>query len=479
MNRAMTLTAHRPIAGFDRSGRQWTVDSHAGGLVPLPELSGRLLTDPATLTRYGRDTGNIVAATPAAVLVPASVDDVQEMVRYCHRLDIPVTARGEAHTTGGQSLVDGGLVIDMTALTEVHQITTDWLEADAGASWRSVAYLAAQRGRRAECLPGYLRLTLGGTLSVGGFGPNFRSGGLVDQVLAVEVVTGTGERLWCAPGLRPDLFDAVLGGLGQCGIITRVRLRLLPAPERARTYLLHYADPDPALTAMRTLIERDEIDGVFAMVVPPTPASPPLYQVRVQVFHDGIPPEREHTLRDLPDGVSAPMAVDETYLDHISEFDTLIDDFRERGWDDRVKPRHDVLLPDETVAEHVGAVVPALTREDWGPQGFVMLMPHRARAFGCPRLRIPADTELVWLFDLLTVAPAHPGRGFTERMLARNRRLWARARALGGVHYPLGTTEFGQREWREHYGVSWLDVLTAKKRYDPEGILGTGAGIFG
>ncbi|GAA4003385.1 hypothetical protein GCM10022247_25330 [Allokutzneria multivorans] len=479
MTRATTLTTPRPIAGFDRAGRQWTVDSHAPGLAPLPELTGRLLADAATLARYGRDTGNIVTALPSAVLVPGSVEDVQAMVRYCHRMDIAVTARGEAHSTNGQSLVAGGLVIDMTALTEVHQITTGWVEADAGASWRSVAYLAAQRGRRAEALPGYLRLTLGGTLSVGGFGAGFRSGGLVDQVLAVEVVTGTGERLWCSAGLRPDLFDAVLGGLGQCGIITKVRLRLLPAPERARTYLLHYVEPGPALTAMRTLIERDEVDGVFAVVVPPTPASPPLYQVRVQVFHDGIAPERAHTLRGLPAGIAEPREVDETYLDHISEFDTLIDDFRERGWDDRIKPRHDVLLPDETVQEHIGTVVPALTREEWGPQGFVVLMPYLARSFGCPRLRVPGDTELVWLFDLLTVAPAQAGRGFTERMLTRNRRLWEHARALGGVRYPLGTTEFGQADWREHYGVSWLDVLTAKKRYDPEGILGTGVGIFG
>ncbi|MFB9908824.1 FAD-binding protein [Allokutzneria oryzae] len=478
MDRAMTLSDHRLIAGFDRAGRQWTVDAGAAGLVPAPELAGRLLADPATLARYGRDLGNIVDAVPAAVLVPGSVDDVRAMVAYCHDLDIPVSARGEACTTNGQSLVEGGLVIDMTALAEVHQITRTWLEADAGASWRSVAYLAAQRGLRAEGLPGYLRLTLGGTLSVGGIGSNFREGGLVDQVLAVEVVTGTGERLWCSPNRNAELFDSVLGGLGQYGIITRVRLRLLPAPECSRTYLLHYVEPRPAFRAMRTLIERDEIDGVFAMVVPPTTASPPLYQVRVHVFHDGIPPEQSHTLRGLPTGVSAPMVVDESYLDHISEFDGLIDDYREIGWDQRVKPRHDVLLPDATVEEHVGSVVPALTREEWAPQGFVLILPHLARSFLSPRLRIPADSDVVWLFDLLTVAPVDADAGFTTRMLERNARLWQRARALGGVLYPLGSTEFGQQDWRDHYGATWLDVLTAKKRYDPVGILGTGVGIF-
>lgn len=46
---------------------------------------------------------------------------------------------------------------------------------------------------------------------------------------------GTGDFVTCSPEKNMNLFYAVLGGLGQFGIITRARIPLEPAPKRVRT----------------------------------------------------------------------------------------------------------------------------------------------------------------------------------------------------------------------------------------------------
>lgn len=53
---------------------------------------------------------------------------------------------------------------------------------------------------------------------------------------------GHGETVTCSKELNADLFDAVLGGLGQFGVITRARIAVEPAPVRTRWVRLVYTD---------------------------------------------------------------------------------------------------------------------------------------------------------------------------------------------------------------------------------------------
>lgn len=47
---------------------------------------------------------------------------------------------------------------------------------------------------------------------------------------------GKGELFTCSEERNSELFHAVLGGLGQFGIITRARIALEPAPKRVSNY---------------------------------------------------------------------------------------------------------------------------------------------------------------------------------------------------------------------------------------------------
>src|ERR1700730_4551116 len=109
-----------------------------------------------------------------------------------------------------------------------------------GATWFDIVNLSLPKGMTPPVLPDTLFLTVGGTLSVGGGGEtSYRLGAQVDHVLEMDVVTGKGNLVTCAPESQSELFHAVLAGMGQCGFITRARLRLLPAPKRVAVRQLH------------------------------------------------------------------------------------------------------------------------------------------------------------------------------------------------------------------------------------------------
>ena len=124
-------------------------------------------------------------------------------------------------------------------------------------------------------------------------------------------------------------------------------------------------------------------------------------------------------------------------------------------------------------------MLPSLTPEDIGPTGFVLLFALKRSQLARPLFRVPSEGQYVWLFDILT-SPAAPGPdpAFVAKMLARNRRLFEKARALGGTRYPIGTQEFSRQDWRIQYGEVYEAFKRAKRRFDPDSILSPGAGIF-
>jgi len=52
----------------------------------------------------------------------------------------------------------------------------------------------------------------------------------------------------------------------------------------------------------------------------------------------------------------------------------------------------------------------------------------------------------VWLFDILTSSEYRSRSVFVTQMLARNRTLFEKARALGGTRYPIGSLEFSHQD---------------------------------
>jgi FAD/FMN-containing dehydrogenase len=447
----------------------------------VPALEGTLHVDIATRRRYAVDAGRMGTGLPAAVLRPGSATDVARAVGFCRRHRIPVAARGLGNTTGGQSLVPGGVVVDATALSGIRAVGPDRATVGAGTTWLELARVAATHGLAIPAATGYLGLTVGGTLSVGGIPPAVASGAQVDHVHELQVATGDGELRRCSPSEEPDLFDAVLAGLGQFGIITEATVGLVPAPVAVRGWSIPYREPAAFFADLRTLVRRGEVTEVFGDWWRPGEAGEVHHLNAFAFAGPSGPPDGAHVLRGLTADPAAIEVEDTGYLEHITRIDAAVADLRAGlGWDALVKPWLTVWLPDSRVEEVVGDVLAGLAPVDVGVGGFVLLYTHRRAALTRPSLRLPAPdgSDLVHLFTLMTAGPPGADTGFAEAMRIRNRGVYERARDAGATRYPIGTLPFDPADWRAHYGERWPELQALKRRYDPAGILTPAHGVF-
>jgi cytokinin dehydrogenase len=285
------VVAGAVVVGFDPFRRLWVTEASASvcDFSGLPLLEGVLFTDTATRSTDSSDNGNIIHQTPCAVLRTASVQDIKKMIRFCREHHIKVAVRGQGHTTHGQGLTTG-LVIENEFLNKVHSIGPEGADVDAGVRWKDLVTATVAQGLTPPVLTGFTQLSVGGTLSVGGISPGYNAGAQVDHVQKLEVVTGRGDILECSDRQRPQLFEAVLAGLGQCGVITRATIDLIPAKQMARKYNLNYTDNAVFFQDFRTLLSRGEIPHIFNIWLPDGIGGW-VYQIQATVFYDTIAPQ--------------------------------------------------------------------------------------------------------------------------------------------------------------------------------------------
>ncbi len=470
------------IFGYSRKAGAWTTDPHcAADFDHVPHLDGVLLTDAASTAARGTDLGNIIFNTPAAVLRPASIDDVAKMVRFCAERDIVVAARGQGHSTYGQAQAKAGLVIDMSSMQKIHHIGNGHALVDGGCTWRMLLE-ASLPSQTPPVLTGFIGLSIGGTLSMGGIsGMAYDKGTQVQHALELTVVTGKGKIEVCSEHHNRRLFNHVLAGLGQCGIIVRAKVRMVPAKAMALNTTALYFDVHQLQADLRTLVYRHELDSIYALNVVVDPASGArAYVLNIASFHDpATTPDTAHLTSGLSYVPGTLQSVDLPYLDYQLQVDNLIAQLRSINMFDNVMhPWFDVFLPDSEMGDYVETIVSSFQPDDVGQFGFVLFFPLLTSTITRPLFRLP-DEELVWLFDVLTARDV-PGydADFAANKRARNNIWFDMARALGGTRYPIGTLDFSPGDWRRHYGSEWKAFKQAKSEFDPHNILTPGPGIF-
>ena len=466
-----------------RPTRDWATEVTESA-VAASLLTGDLFVTGDAVREASRDLGRIVSRRPHAVLRPRSAEDVAKVVKFCHDHRIPLAPQGTGHMTQGQRLVEAGVAVDVTALRTVRGHGPGWVDVDAGVLWSDLLTTLAAAGRRfAGGLTGYVPISVGGTLSAGGIGPDYKNGAQIDSVERIQIVTGRGDIVWASEREHPDLFNAALGGIGQVGIITRAVLKVTRLPVSVRSWVLPYTDPVAAFAAMREVLDRGALDEVFCMIMPPGTMAPvPTFLVHLAHYEDEAgAPRHDLVARVYPEG---PVQEERTdYVSHVTKYSVLMDRWRaEEDWDDCVKPWFDVWHADAVIDSFVAETLGQMTFDDWSlphAKGFVLLLPHRAGAFRRSRLRLPRQhpDDWVWLFDVLTSSPRDPEPGFAEKMLRRNQNWLNAARRAGGFAYPIGSQVFTPEDWRHHYGDTWDEVVRTKKFYDPARILTPGPGI--
>ena len=468
------------VVGFDSAGRAWAAEGPGtgrGAFDPVPRLDGRLLFDPADLAPFENDYGHLVHRTPTAVLEPGSVADIATMIAFCGPRRIPVAPRGQGHQTDGQAQVSGGLVIDVSPLDDISiDPAARTASVGAGALWSALLTASLAEGLTPPVFTDYIELSIGGTLSVGGFGGATQHyGAQVDTVLDLDVVTGTGETVTCSPKHRPDLFHAALAGLGQVGVITRATLRLVPAPASARQYSLTYPTANALAAAQRLALSDGRFDWLEGAINAVTSGGWQ-YVLEGAAYYTDSPPDDEQLIGDLGYQGTAQIS-DSTYYAFVDDLAPDVAYLKSTGeWYDP-HPWLNVFLPDAATDALVTDVMSTLTLDDIGASGVVLLYPVPTAKLTAPLVRVP-EGEVTFLFAVLRTASPDTNALPPATMLAANRELYLRTKALGGTQYPVGSIPMTAQDWRAQYGDRWEWFAAAKRTFDPHGILAPGQGIF-
>ena len=219
---------------------------------------------------FSTDAGGVAFGLPHGVVRPGSEYDVSAVLRAAQTHRVPVTVRGGGLTTEGESVAFGGLLLDLSSLNRVLTIdpSAGAVRTEAGIFWHTLAEALRRQGMDYLSAPLNLTSSVGGTLGVGGIDINSpRLGCSADQAVALQVVTPTGEIVECSETQNPELFERVLLGYGQFGVITQATLRIRPFTPISMRYIYYRSLPE-AIADMQLLVEEDAADycGILTML---------------------------------------------------------------------------------------------------------------------------------------------------------------------------------------------------------------------
>jgi cytokinin dehydrogenase len=224
-----------------------------------------------TLASVAEHFGHVLRGSAKGVFRPRSTADVIEAVANAVSSGSRVTVRGLGHSAGGQALPIDSIVLDLSAMNEIEAVEVDRavVKCQAGALLREVTEASVPHGLLPRTLTNPLDLTIGGLLSVGGIGPGaHRFGPIVANVSTLDVVVGDGSRHHCSRTHNRNLYDAVLGGLGRCGVIVSAELELRRVSSHVRTYYLLYDDAQRWVDDQRVLASTETVTAMEGFCSP-------------------------------------------------------------------------------------------------------------------------------------------------------------------------------------------------------------------
>ncbi|XP_073034890.1 cytokinin dehydrogenase 3-like [Primulina eburnea] len=479
------------------------------------DIAGHLRTDPESTSKASADYGNLVRETPSAVFYPSTIDEIISLVKLSNNLSTPfsVAARGCGHSVRGQPMAADGVVVEMTSLAGNGAgvgvgVRVSWnpalgFFADVGGEQRWIDVLEAtlEHGLAPVSWTDYLYLTVGGTLSNGGIsGQSFLHGPQISNVHELDVITGTGDFITCSKDMNSELFFAVLGGLGQFGIITRARILLHKAPSRAKWVRLIYNDFSKFTRDQEHLISSDSNGPNYVEGSLITDNSPPnnwrssfyssfhqskirsllksnqglLYSVEIVKYYndltaDTIDEELETMAKDL-----------EFVPDFMFKKDVPVIDFLKRvaigdNHNSEVHPWLNLFVPKSAISDFNDAVFAQIIRKhNHTISGPILFYPFNRIKWDDRTSAVIPDEEIFYTLGLLHSSMPDEVENY-EKL---NNEILEFCEKSGRKIKQYLPHYKSKEDWVKHFGSKWDSFREMKTKFDPRMILSPGQRIF-
>ncbi|GGB40649.1 glycolate oxidase subunit GlcD [Oceanisphaera marina] len=234
-----------------------------------------VISDEETQRPYECDGLSMYCEMPLIVVLPSTVEQVQEVMRICHRHQIPVVARGAG--TGlcaGAMPSSDGVLLSLARFKHIIEIDPLARSARLQPGVRNLAISEAAVAYGLYYGPdpsSQIACTIGGNVAENSGGVHCLKYGLtVHNLLKVEMVTVEGELISIgSEGLDSngiDLLALITGSEGLLGVITEVTVRLLPSPEKAQVVMAAFDNVQTAGDAVGGVIAKGIIPAGLEMM---------------------------------------------------------------------------------------------------------------------------------------------------------------------------------------------------------------------
>jgi len=441
------------------------IESHVRGEVIAP---GAEAYDEARAVYNG-----MIDRRPELIVRARDEADVVATVELAQDAHMDLAVRGGAHGVPGYGTCDGGIVLDLSMIRNVHvDPATRTARVGGGAVLADLDHATHAFGLATPAgfisSTGVAGLTLGG-----GIGPYLsrRFGLTCDNLLSAQVVVADGQLVTASEEENPDLFWALRGGGGNFGVVTEMELRLHEVDQVVggpMFFELHAADE--LMRFFRDYFRQAprELGGYFGFhVAPPLPFIPESRHgetlCALVPCWSGDPERAEEILDTIRD--AAPVVAEHVGTMPYPVLQTAFDELLPAGLQHYWKADFVRDLPDQAIGVHVehGAQVPCVTSavhlylmdgavHDVAPDATAFA--HRDADFVVNIAGIwpdPADNaaNTAWVRDYYQAV--HPFSGFE-----------------GGYTNFMAADD--ESRVRENYGESYARLAEIKGRWDPDNV---------
>src|SRR5271163_4821099 len=234
-----------------------------------------LITSQEELKTYECDGLTNFRVLPQAVLLPRSTEQVQGIVRVCHRERVPFVARGSGTGLSGGALpVEDGVVISLARMNRILEVDLPnaRVVVEPGVINLEVTGRVLPQGYFYAPDPSSQSIcSIGGNVAENSGGAHcLKYGFTTTHVLGLEVVLPDGTLIHLGgktldnPGY--DLLGVFVGSEGTLGIATKMILRIVKRPEAVQTLLAAFPSTNEAGAAVSSMIAAGMLPSAIEMM---------------------------------------------------------------------------------------------------------------------------------------------------------------------------------------------------------------------
>ena len=241
-----------------------------------------LLWNNEDTTPYECDGLTAYRQRPLVVALPETEAQVRAVLQTCHRLEVPVVARGAGTGLSGGAMPHAlGVTLSLAKFNRILKVDAASRTAVVQCGVRNLAISEAAAPLGLYYAPdpsSQIACTIGGNVAENSGGVHCLKYGLtLHNVLLVRGLTIEGEPVTFgsgaldSPGL--DLLAAVVGSEGMLAVTLEVTVRLVPQPQLARCIMASFDDIRKAGDAVAAVIAAGIIPAGLEMMDKPMTAA--------------------------------------------------------------------------------------------------------------------------------------------------------------------------------------------------------------